>query len=182
MESIEMIRKTWQQISADPRVTSFVLYHHITTLAPKTMCLFSPTLAHDSVAVSHELIAAIDQSLSVLHDLDAFVSTLNRLRSHPNFASVDCQSYPAINRALLFSIWELCERAGVRYSDERAKAFSSLWDSIIEPVLLPDLSDEERKKNKYFHRRAPESTITIESPEALAFRPQLQPSSVSEVE
>ena len=115
--------------------------------------------------------ALIDHASSIIAELDAvdmgeFVHTIEALRTSAVVQSIEPENFPSIQRAFLFSIWELADRSGVKYSDEVAKAFSQMLD-IIFGTLRPELTAAEKQKMAYFHRRAPGNVIGIESPQAL---------------
>ena len=126
-------------------------------------------------------------------DMGDFMRAVSALRTHPVVQAIEPQNFPSIQRAVLFTVWELSEQAGIKYTDEIAKAFSAMLD-IVDKTLCaflhsprspsqpvrhdelnvlararrrPELTPEERKKIAYFHRRAPGNTLGIESPEVL---------------
>jgi len=82
--------------------------------------------------------------------------------------AISHENFPAIHRAFLFFVWEMCEVVGIEYTDRVASAFSRLCN-VAEAALTPHMSAEDRKHNAYFNRRAPGALVAIESPEALVF-------------
>ena len=60
------------------------------------------------------------------------------------------------------------------YTDEVAQALSTCLSKVVEPQMLAHMTDEERSKLAYFHRRAPEASLdeTKLMPELLRERQQ----------
>lgn len=193
----DAIKATWLRIEqVDPLITSSALMRHLSTLAPRTRVLFCEMTGKDGahlVELISELIkeatkpsvaapsrtASFDSDSSSAStitdyavnleradeniDLSSFYCRVGALRHH--FGAIAPENFPAMHRAVLFTIWEI---VGDNYTDVVAKAFSTICH-IAEEAIAPHMTAEERRRNHYFHRRAPGSIIGVESPEALAF-------------
>ena len=159
----ELIRSVWREVVSSDDADAAVarLQSHIKKLAPDALTLFKVTSSTDIIREMENVALANDLGS------DALTIALTPLLNSPAFQSIDSANYPACGRAFLFWIWDQCElKSSGLYSDKVAGAFAALW-SRIDKILLPDATEEDRRKNGYFNRRAPGSLVGVESWEDL---------------
>ena len=178
-EHAQEVWHTWQQIErADSRITCSCLIRHLTTLAPSTSAVFNSLddrARCELIAKLGDLIFSDERKEMYSwppagnnEEVCSFSKRVALLRDSPALKAISHENFPAIHRAFLFFVWEMCEVVGIEYTDRVASAFSRLCN-VAEAALTPHMSAEDRKHNAYFNRRAPGALVAIESPEALVF-------------
>ena len=133
-EKVEIIQRTWAHLKSQASPTELLssFRNNQAALAPCTQVVFA---ALPLAEFSESFVTFITEFLMHgLEDEECFRSKMQDLL--PGLIQIEDlqKNVPAMHRAVLFWVWQMCEHAGLQYTDKIANAHSALVQQVSQLV------------------------------------------------